>query len=273
MRFPVVLLACAAALTPVAPAFAQPKKPPPPTAAKAPDPKLAEAKKFFDEGVAAYATGNYDEAIKAWQKAYEISQKPLIFESIANAYERLGDARGARDNLTKWRESAPGEEHELLDARIKNLDARVKAQEEAARKAAEEKARREEKERAERAAAEASKSKAWLPGAIVLGVGGLAAIAGGALDGVAASKRPDANACKPSGAQQICRASAKDAIEGSNRLALAGDITWIAGAAIAATGAVLIIVRRPPAPKKDAAPPPTAYVAPMGAGLLVGGRF
>ncbi len=102
MRLPVVLLACAAALVAAPVALAQPKKPPSKV-----DPRLAEAKRLFEEGAAAYATGSYDQAIKSWEKSYEISQKPLIFESIANAWERLGDARKARENLARWRDSAP----------------------------------------------------------------------------------------------------------------------------------------------------------------------
>src|SRR5262245_16617948 len=61
------------------------KKPP---AAK--DPKLAEAKKLFDQGSEAYADGKYEDAVNLWLKSYDLSGKPLIFESIGNAYERMG---------------------------------------------------------------------------------------------------------------------------------------------------------------------------------------
>src|ERR1700761_6593550 len=128
---PALFLAIGMSLAGAPPALAQPKKP----AGKV-DPKLAEAKHLFEEGAAAYAQGSYDAAIRAWELSYDLSQKPLIFESIANAWERLGDAKKAREALAKWRAHAPPEEQELLDARLRNLDARVARDEEAARKAA-----------------------------------------------------------------------------------------------------------------------------------------
>lgn len=267
MRLPVVLVTCAATLLSGAVAtesFAQPKKVPP---AKV-DNKIAEAKKLFDDGAAAYAKGAYEEAIGAWEKAFELSQKPLIYESIANAWERLGDARKARDNLTKWRDSAPPEERDLLDARIKNLDARVVREDEAAKKAAEDQTARDQA----RAETVTSNGRPWLPGAVLLGSGGVLAIAGIALDVVAGGKRPAAGSCKTASGQTFCLASAKAAVATSNKLAVAGDALWIVGAAAAAGGAVLIIVRRP-APQKDAPPPATAYLAPTAGGLLLGGTF
>jgi hypothetical protein len=270
---PVALLACAAALAVAPAATAQPKKPPGKL-----DPKIAEAKRLFDQGAAAYAQGSYEDAIKAWQQSYELSQKPLIFESIANAYERLGDAKQARDYLARWRDSAPAEERDLLDARIKNLDARVTREAEAAQAAAADQAKRDA---AARANVEAQKPRLWLPGVILGGVGVGAVLAGVVVDIIAAKDRPGAGACKAQASgPPLCLSSASSAITTSNHLAIGGDVTWIAGALMAATGTVLAIVRRP----KSDAPPPSAWVAPLvvggaapsapaGAGLAVGGRF
>src|SRR5690349_7581471 len=120
-------------------AAAQPHK----TAAPKTDPKLAEAKRLCDEGADVYSKGDYEQAIDAWQKSYDLFKGPLIFESIANGYERLGDPRKAREYLKKWREVAPKEEWELLDERIKNLDARIQREDEvAAQKAAADEAAR-----------------------------------------------------------------------------------------------------------------------------------
>jgi tetratricopeptide (TPR) repeat protein len=275
MRPPVVLLACAAALfacaaAPVA--FAQAKKPPAHS-----DPRLAEAKRLFEEGAAAYAMGNYDQAIKAWEKSYEISQKPLIFESIANAWERLGDARKARDNLSHWRDSAPPEELGLLDARIKNLNERVAREDEALGKAAADKAVRDAADAKRQADAEAGARRPWLTGAIVGGVGGVALIAGIAVDIVANSKRPAPSLCKVSAGLTLCNVAAEGPITQSNRLAIAGDATWIVGAAAVAAGVALVLVRRPlsmgatvgATPK----PPMEAYLAPTAGGVVLGGRF
>jgi tetratricopeptide (TPR) repeat protein len=266
MRLSAVLLACAAVTCAAPAALAQGKKPPPPSKV---DPKIAEAKKYFDDGAAAYAQGNYDEAIKNWEKSYELSQKPLIFESIANAWERLGDAKKARDYLSKWREAAPAEERDLLDARIKNLDARVQREEEAAKKAAADKAQRDAQAKA---AAESTRARAWVPGAILAGAGGALVLAGVATDIVAKSKRPSSDLCKTVNGKTFCQSTASDAIKSSNTLAVVGDAMWIAGTAAAATGVVLIFVLRPPAPK-DAGPPAAAWLAPAPGGVVLGGSF
>jgi len=274
MRLPVVLLTCAAALGAAPVALAQPRKPPGHV-----DPRLAEAKRLFEEGASAYATGNYDQAIKAWEKSYEISQKPLIFESIANAWERLGDARKARDNLARWRDAAPPEERDLLDARLKNLDARVAREDEAASKAAADKAARDAADAHDRAEAEAGSRRPWLPGAVVGGVGLAAVIAGVAVDVVANGKRPAASLCTMSGGLTLCNVAAEGPITQSNRMAIAGDATWIAGAVAIAAGAVLVIVRRPGpvnAPvtgQSTSASQAAAYLAPTLGGVMLAGQF
>ncbi len=227
-------------------ASAQPKKPPPPPPK---DPKIAEAKKLFEDGSQAYTDGRYEEAIKAWEQSYQLSGKPLIFESIANAYERQGDKKKAREYLAKWREAAPKEEHDQLDARIKNLDARIAAADaaEAARKEEEAK-KKADKAAQDKAAQGDSKEKeqaraSRMKLAIGVGAGGvLAVVAGVVLDVVAAGQRPDPNtACASGAGKTLCKEAAKGDIESSSTLALAGDITWIAGAAIAATGVVLFV--------------------------------
>jgi tetratricopeptide (TPR) repeat protein len=294
-------IAASLAVVTIAPttAAAQGKKPPPPPP-PAKDPKLVEAKKLFDDGSQAYTDGRYEDAIKAWEQSYQLSGKPLIFESIANAHERLGDKRKAREYLAKWREAAPKEEQEQLDARIKNLDARIAAADaaEAARKdeEAKRKAEKAEKDKAaqgdskEREQARSSRMK------LALGVGGAGvavAIAGVVLDVVAAGQRPDPNTVCASGAgKTLCKESAKGGIESSSTLALAGDISWIAGAAIAATGVVLFVTMpssgatagkegtkdAPKTPEKQGKLAPrwmsvAPMVGPTGGGVELRGRF
>ena len=293
---PAALAAVSAA--PVTAHAADPKKP-----AKDPpkDPKIAEAKKLFDEGSAAYSDGKYEDAVKAWEKSYELSQKPLIFESIASAYERMGDKKKAREYLAKWRDAAPKDEQDQLDARIKNLDARIAAQdkEEAARKEAEEKARREGKDPdADKAAREEAKARdaarsSRMKLAIGVGAAGVVAVGAGiVLDIVAAGQRPDSNTvCSNVGGKNLCQESAKGGIESSSTLALAGDITWIAGAVIAAGGVALLVTlppggkppeagkEAPKTPGKEGRRAPDRWVSvapivhPTGGGVGVTGRF
>jgi tetratricopeptide (TPR) repeat protein len=270
----VTVAAFAIPLAPSAPALAQRK---PDRSAGKPDPKLTEAKKLFDDGADAYTQGNYDAAIAAWTKSYEISKRPLIFESIANAYERLGNPRKAREFLGRWREVAPAEEHDILDARLKNLDARVarEDEQEAARKAEEEKAK--EKEQRERARiepkGEAKGTSLSVPGLVLAGGGGVAVIIGVTLDIVASQNRPDAKACAVDKDGQICLSSARSQINSSNTFATVGDILWITGAAATAAGLVMIFTYKSKTPEQA---PQTTFapaVTPRSAGLLIEHRF
>jgi tetratricopeptide (TPR) repeat protein len=258
-------------VTPAAPALAQSRRPP---AAK-PEAKNNEAKKLFDDGAAAYTQGNYEAAIEAWSKAYEISKKPLIFESIANAYERLGEAKKAREYLSKWRDVAPKDEQDLLDARIKNLDARVIRDEEleTARKVEAEKSGRAEEERNRQRKPDGGSGGTSVPGVVLLGVGGAAVAVGVTLDIIAGIRRPAVGtACQTVDGAQICKSSSRDAIASSNTLALAGDILWIVGAAAAVGGAALIITHKPP-PGREGTPPTATWIAPAGAGFMAGHSF
>jgi len=250
-------------LAPAAPAVAQPKA----AGGKA---DHSEAKKLFELGAEVYTQGNYEAAIANWEKSYALSQKPLIFENIGNAYERLGNARKAREYLKKWRAVAPSEEHGILDARIKNLDARVAQDDEveAARKAKEEKAKRERDE-ALRRAEQPKGPGISVPALALMGGGGAAVIAGVVLDIVAFTQRPASTDCTDNKGSTLCLTSTKDPIKSSNRLAITGDVLWIVGAAAAGAGLALVILQNRKGPPKDAAPKTAILpaVTPRGAGV------
>jgi hypothetical protein len=186
----------------------------------------------------------------------------LIFESIANAYERLGDAKQARQYLARWREAAPASEHAALDERLASLDARISQEDEQLRTEAErrQKADREraaldeerarvEQERAQLRSVQgqaddrdAQQTQLTIAGWSLAGVGAAAVVAGVLVDVIAATSRPDAaTACATAAEGQICRASARDDIESNNAMAVGGDITWIAGSVVAATGVALLV--------------------------------
>lgn len=238
------------------------------------DPKLEEAKRLFDEGAKHYGEGNYEQAIESWEMSYDLSKKELIFESIANAYERLGQPKKAHEYLTKWREAAPEEEHEVLDARLKNLAERVAREEQLEKD-------RDEQKRRDQEAKDASMRQAEGSGLPVLGIAlagaGVAMVAGGVvLDVIAVGKRPDeAEACRAVGDRQVCRAADEDAIKTSNTMAYIGDVLWITGGIAAAAGVVLIVTQVTASkPKPDATSLRiTPVVGPQGGGFVVGARF
>jgi|GEM_PF-2764674 len=241
------------------------------------DPKLEEAKRLFDEGAKQYGEGNYEKAIEAWELSFDLSKKELIYESISNAYERLGQPKKAHEYLLKWRDAAPEEEREVLDSRLKNLAERSAREDQVEKDRAEQKRLEQEAKEAEK------KRQAEGLGLPVLGLAlagaGVAMVAGGVvLDVVAVGKRPDeAEACRAVGDRQVCRAEDQDAIKSSNTLAYIGDVLWITGGIAAAAGVVLIVTQvtaSKPTPTGDAtALRISPFVGPQGGGVVVGARF
>lgn len=227
----------------------------------------AEAKRLFSQAHLAYKNGDYEDAILKWQQSYELSKEPLIYESIANAYERLGDTKHAVENLKEWRKVAPFREHQTLDSRISRLEARLATEEaEAAKREAErrelaekEEARARElelKRRAEEEAARGPSAKAILNYSLI-GGGGLLVATGIVLDVVAASKRSElGDACRATVNGQFCLSSERSAIATSNTMAIAGDIAWIAGGVAATAGVAMLVMapdKSPAAPVEDVA--------------------
>lgn len=215
-----------------------------------------EAKRLFDQAHLAYRRGDYEEAILKWQQSYELSKEPLIFESIANAYERLGDLEAAHKYLSQWRAHAPRNEQKELDSRLESLEARLEEkrtadkkrqeEEDRRRRADEEQRRRDEEARrreAEQRDVGSRSSEMWIAGWTLTGVGAAAVVAGVIVDAVAFARRPDEDeACREPTGRTLCSQDERDDIESSNTLAIAGDVTWISGAVIAAGGVALIVV-------------------------------
>ena len=168
-----------------------------------------DAKRLFNKAHLAYRRGDYEEAILKWEQSFELSGEPLIYLSIANAYERLGDAARALDYLKRWREKAPRREREELDSRIEALDARVSEdkrksdeakKEETDRLAAEKERTRQERleDLTKKEEQQATGPDVWaIVGWSMVGVGAAGVIAGVAMDGIAASKRPNSARISP----------------------------------------------------------------------------
>ncbi len=83
------------------------------------------AKELYENGADLYDEGRYEDAVAAWQESYKLSNKPLLLYNIANAEERAGHYDVALDNLNRYRAFATADEREILDRRIRNLEARI----------------------------------------------------------------------------------------------------------------------------------------------------
>ncbi|MFT5683610.1 MAG: tetratricopeptide (TPR) repeat protein, partial [Myxococcota bacterium] len=83
------------------------------------------ARQLYDNGAILYDEGRYEDAVVAWQEAWNLSERPLLLYNIANAQERLGLWRDALETLNRYRAFAKPEERDKLDRRITNLERRL----------------------------------------------------------------------------------------------------------------------------------------------------
>jgi tetratricopeptide (TPR) repeat protein len=87
------------------------------------------ARRHFDSGAAYLEESDYDNALKAFQKSYDLSKRPEILLNIATVYERKSDLPSAVAALRGYLEAAPQGEHvETVQLRIQNLEKRMQEQ-------------------------------------------------------------------------------------------------------------------------------------------------
>lgn len=90
------------------------------------------ARRHFDSGVAYLEESDYDNALKAFQKAYELSKRPEILLNIATVHERQGALPSAVAALKGYLEASPQGQHvETVKLRIQNLERRLQEQDKA----------------------------------------------------------------------------------------------------------------------------------------------
>jgi len=87
------------------------------------------ARRHFDSGAAYLQESDYENALKAFQKAFELSKRPAILINIATVEERRGNLEGAITALKTYLELEPTGEHaETTKLRLQNLEKRVSEQ-------------------------------------------------------------------------------------------------------------------------------------------------
>jgi tetratricopeptide (TPR) repeat protein len=84
-----------------------------------------EARALFANGQRMYDEGRYEQAIVAFLRAYELSQRPALLYNLANAYERLGNLEQAVESLNAYRVFAPVADQDVLLARVQALERRL----------------------------------------------------------------------------------------------------------------------------------------------------
>ena len=88
------------------------------------------ARALFEEGGRLYETGQYEEAVQAFQIAYSLSPMPLLLYNMVAPLERLGRWDEALEALKTYASTAPEEEQKSLASRIEALEARIRDREE-----------------------------------------------------------------------------------------------------------------------------------------------
>jgi tetratricopeptide (TPR) repeat protein len=247
------VLAAFAALTVLAaqaPAFAESGKSKKVEASKDAE---AEARRLFREGDRLYAEGDYEGAVTAFEKAYELSRKEALKYNLANAYERLGRYEAALTALRDYLPYTKPEEQDVVRRRIEKLEKRVEEQ-------------RLKAQEAQSNTGSAPGSTAPAPaiapntpppaadvppgdsqpapvlGYVLLGVGAVG-IGAGAFFGVQAlgDKSDAEDACADSSDGRRCPASAQGAVDDAKSKALIADVSLGVGIVAAAVGGYLVL--------------------------------
>jgi hypothetical protein len=84
------------------------------TALAQPTANETAARDAFDEGTRLYGEGRYLDAARAYERAYELSPRPLLLRNISTAYERALDMGRAADALERYVDATnPADEADL----------------------------------------------------------------------------------------------------------------------------------------------------------------
>lgn len=94
-----------------------------------------EARSHFKKGMDSIAAGKYDEGITELKVAYTLLPHPNVLYNIARAYAEAGDLDEAAGYFRKYIDGNPPDKEEASQI-LKNLEARIKRQRDAAREAA-----------------------------------------------------------------------------------------------------------------------------------------
>lgn len=259
-----------------------------PVAAAEGDPNLGEAKIHYDSGAAYYAGGHFEEAVREFKAAYELSRRPAILFNLARAETKLGREEEAIKYLKRYLDESPDAAdapsvRSEIEAREKGLTerkqlARVEAEAEQARKQAEQ-ARKQEQAaaaHAQRAEEEVRTARLALhprwPGWLLIAVGAATVGAGIGL-GVYATHEAgivsDGGASAPGKEAVAWGGDFAHAESLGTTLYRAGVALDVVGGALAAGGVGLLVW----AMKGAAADKARAWIAPAGNGFVAGGRF
>ena len=84
------------------------------------------ARLHFESGASYYEAGEYEDALREFQRAYELSHRPQLFYNISLSYQNLGNLEEAANFLERYlAEVAEIENRANLEIRLRNLRERI----------------------------------------------------------------------------------------------------------------------------------------------------
>lgn len=145
------------------------------------------ARRHFESGAAYFAEAEYEDALKAFRKAYELSNRPEILLSIATVEERVGNLGAAIEALNEYLLHKPDDpDIETVRLRRDNLAKRQQAQPAPQPKAVPKPVPTEEESpKGDGATEPAAEGPTRLPAYVVLSLGALSGV-GAAITGLGA---------------------------------------------------------------------------------------
>lgn len=239
-------------------------------------------RQHFESGVAYLQESDYENALKAFDKAYALSKRPEILLNIATVHERRGDLKSAVASLGRYLEVAPkGDQRATVESRLANLKKRIESEQKAAE--ADSGAaplptpssepgplgpgQPQPGDKGGQAAAQVEPAPN-VPAYVLLGLGGVAA-GGAVLTGILAKGEYDdaKSTCSP-------RCS-NDDVSAGKTLALTSTILTGVAVVSASIGAILLFTAEPAKEKAARAPKPRWSVgfAPLRRGAAAGAGF
>lgn len=180
---------------------------------------------LFEEAERAYEAGEVERAVDLLVEARTFSREPILSFNLARAYETLGRIDEALEAYEGFLAEAPNvTDRGAIEIRIAALREQIAERERLARERREAEARAEHPDRTPSLAP-------WM-----VAVGGVALVVGGVVFGVLSTHERDDAVADP------FHRSASASLDRAERFALTANVLFVAGGALALTGAIWGIV-------------------------------
>ena len=219
-----------------------------------------EARTHFESGRSYFDRGAYEEALREFRAAYELSHRAELLYNLYLTTERLADFDAAVDYLEQYlAEGAPDAERRAsLEPRLENLRARRDAHTTVETPVTTE-------PEPVPPPAPSSQGDIVVPAGIAFGVAAAGLLTFAIAGGLALAE--------DSSLASTCGTSCSDSqVSGLNAMTIAADVGWITAAVAGVTGIVLLVVLAPSS-HGETTTLVVPWATPEAGGLALGGSF